>query len=87
MKLRVELNGTDTNPWHRCGLTQNPFPQLGTAETNAACLHLQKLGGDPIPDEAYIRAHLKDWSPEFVDLCCARFEKGKVVRFYVHWKK
>lgn len=26
LHLNVELNGTDKNPWHQIGLTQNPFP-------------------------------------------------------------
>ena len=27
MELLVELNGTSENPYHKMGLTQNPFPQ------------------------------------------------------------
>jgi hypothetical protein len=86
MKLRVSLNGTDTNPHHKWGLTQNPFPQLAKAEYDRACLHLQALGGDPIPNVEYIREHLKGWNPEFVELCCSRFVKGEYVRFTVEWK-
>jgi len=83
MQLRVTLNGTDRNPWHRWGLTQNPFPQLGKAEYDAHCLRLQSLGGDPIPDTDYIRKVLEGWSPEFVELCCQRFKKGAIVQFHV----
>ena len=44
MKLKVRLNGTDTNPFHRLGVTQNPFPQIASYEHGEHCLHLQKLG-------------------------------------------
>lgn len=83
--LRVELNGTDENPWHRMGLTQNPFPQIAKAEYDSKCLHLQALGGNPIPDTDYIRNHLKGWNEEFIELCCSKFEKGKVVKFRVEF--
>lgn len=32
--LKISLNGTDSNPWHKLGLTQNPFPQLARYETD-----------------------------------------------------
>ena len=32
IELNVTINGTGINPWHRFGLRQNPFPQLGKAE-------------------------------------------------------
>lgn len=87
MKLRVVLNGTDTNPHHKWGLTQNPFPQLGMAQHDAACLRLQSLGGDPIPNVEYIREKLKDYfTDEFIDLCCREFKPGEMVKFHVHWK-
>jgi hypothetical protein len=86
MMLRVELNGTDTNPYYRLGLCQNPFPQIADAKYAAQCLHLQALGGDPIPDVEYIRKHLKGWKDEFVEICCQRFEKGKLVKFDVEFK-
>ena len=41
------------------------------------------LGGDPIPDEVYIRRRLEGWSTEFVDLCCAQFRPGESVEFDV----
>ena len=78
----VELNGTDENPYHRFGVTQNPFP-LGDAEYDAAYRIVQSLGGDPIPDIDYIKRKLQGFSQEFVDLCCRKFEKGKMVRFGV----
>jgi hypothetical protein len=83
MKFQVVLNGTDENPWHRLGLRCNPFPQIARAEYTEPLLHLNKLGGDPIPDTGYIRSHLEGWAPEFVEACCARFKKGAIVKFEV----
>jgi hypothetical protein len=83
--LRVALNGTDENPFHHMGLTQNPFPQLGRYEYDRQCLHLAALGGEPIPDADHIRKHLAGWEPEFVELCCERFRKGVYVTFDVEW--
>lgn len=85
MKLKIVLNGTDVNPWHRLGLTQNPFPQLGRCEYDAACLVVQSLGGDPIPDTDYIRNKLRSFDKEFVDLLCSQFRKGEIVRFTVEF--
>jgi hypothetical protein len=82
--LRVELNGTNENPWHRFALTQNPFPQIAKAEYHRQCLRVQGLGGNPIPDVQYIRNYLRGYaSDEFIELCCANFKKGKIVRFTV----
>jgi len=83
MRLIVTLNGTDVNPYHVFGLTQNSFPQIAKAEYSRAVLQVQKLGGDPIPDTDYIRRVLAGFSDEFVELCCSRFKKGKMVRFEV----
>lgn len=78
----VELNGTEENPYHRFGVVQNPFP-LGKSEYDAVYRVVQSLGGNPIPNISYIRRKLEGFSPEFVDLCCRKFEKGKMVRFNV----
>lgn len=86
-KMTVRLNGTDENPWLRMGLTQNPIPQLGKYEYDRWCLHLQKLGADPIPDTDYIRNHLRGYTDELVDLCCRQFKKGEMVEFDVYWPK
>lgn len=84
--LAIVLNGTGENPYHRMGLTQNPFPQMGRMETDAACLALQSLGGDPIPDTDYIRAKLKGhFSEEVIALCCREFRPGEMVSFGVYW--
>ena len=84
--LTVVLNGTDDNPWSAMGLTHNPFPQLGRAEWDAATLRLQSLGGAPIPDTGYIRDRLAGFSAEFIELCCARYVKGALVKFDVQWE-
>lgn len=83
--LRVSLNGRDTNPFHKWGLTQNPFSQIGKTELDGHALHLAALGGDPIPNTDYIREHLKGWDPEFVDLCCQAFQKGEYVQFSIRF--
>ena len=83
--LRVVLNGTNENPFHRMGLKQNPFPQIARYEVAAQCLHLQVLAGDPIPNTDFIRQHLKGWSQEFVDLLCQEFCPGVYVSFTVEF--
>jgi hypothetical protein len=86
MRFQVTLNGTERNPFEQFGLTQNPIPSSGSREFDAALLHLQALGGEPIPHqevgqaEAYIRAHLAGWSKEFVDMCVAAFQPGMIVK-------
>lgn len=85
VKLRIELNGTSENSYHTLGLTQNPFPQIAQRGYDRMCLRLQSLGGDPIPDEAYIRQRLHGFSPEFVELCCHKFVPGEMVRFEVEF--
>jgi hypothetical protein len=85
MKLRVALNGLAVNPYHRLGLTQNPFPQLGKAQYDAHVLKVQALGGDPIPDSTHIRRELKGFSREFIELCVRKFKKGSYVEFDVTW--
>jgi len=87
-KLTVYLNGTDTNPFQKWGLRQNPFPQLARAETDIFEHRLNKLGGDPIPrdrPEAYIREVLAGFSTEFIDLCVAKYRPGEMVQFVVHF--
>lgn len=83
MKFTVILNGTDVNPYHALGLTQNPFPQIPKYEYASELQHLAILGAEPIPDTDYIRKHLKGWSNEFIKLCCKEFKKGQIVRFDV----
>lgn len=83
MKLTVTLNGTKTNPYHKFCL----IPQIAQAEYDRHVLTLQKLGGDPIPDTAYIRKVLTGWSEEFVNLCCSKFQLGKMVKFTVEFNE
>lgn len=88
--LRVNLNGTNVNPWNRMGLKQNPFPQLGKAEYDKFCLILQELGGPPIPHDRYkeyIRETLKGFDEEFIELCIQNFKPGEMSRFTVAWKE
>jgi hypothetical protein len=87
IQFTVRLNGTDTNPFHQFGVTQNPFPQLAKREYDGALRHLGKLGADPIPDPDHIRRHLVGFSEEFVNLCCARFWKGEMVEFEVYFEE
>ena len=85
MKLKVALNGTDTNPYMKMGFTQNPFPQVAKAELMHAMNQLNKLAAEPIPDTRYIRETLKGWSEEFVDLCVQKFKKGQYIEFTVEF--
>lgn len=88
LTIKVRINGTDTNPWHKLGLTQNPFPSLAKAEFDQACLRLQGLDGDPVPDTDYIRAYLKGYcTDELIELCCKQFKKGERVQFKVSFKE
>lgn len=81
IELTITINGTDANPWHRYNLRQNPFPQLGRAEYDAAERQLASLDGDPIRDADDIRSRLTGFAPEFVDGIIARWEPGKRIRF------
>lgn len=86
-QLRVTLNGTDDNPYMRLwGMTHNPFPQVAKNELYGAMMALNRLA-TPIRDVEHLRETLKPfWSDEFIELCCSRFEKGKVVRFEVEYE-
>lgn len=81
--LTVVINGTDVNPWLEFGLTQNPFPQIAKAELMPAMAQLNKLGAEPIKSTAQIREILKNWSEEFISLCCEKYRSGKTVDFTV----
>lgn len=91
IKITVALNGTNENPYHKSGLTQNPLPQIAEYRYTGSCLVLQSLGGDPIPhnspDEAkdYIRKTLKGFTTEFVEYVCSQFKPGEYVRFEVEF--
>jgi hypothetical protein len=83
VQVEVCLNGTNENPYHQYHLSQNPFPQFAVYPYDAACLRLQALGGDPIPNTDYIRQTLAGFEASFVEGICRRFEPGKYVRFYI----
>lgn len=83
--MRVALNGTQENPYHKLGLTQNPFPQIAKHEWVGAERRLQSLGGDPIPNTDHIRKVLLGFSPEFIELCCSQFKPGLYVTFDVEF--
>jgi len=88
MKRKVSINGTDVNPYHKLGLTQNPFPELGKYEWQAGELALNSLGGDPIKSADEIRVRLGDAvSKELVDLCVAQYKPGEMVDFIIYWKE
>jgi hypothetical protein len=86
--LTVILNGTNENPYHQFGLTQNPFPQIGDYRYSAACLRMQALEGDPIPYDpenpmvhrTYIREKLRGFDPAFVESVADKFQPGVTVR-------
>jgi hypothetical protein len=85
--FRVELNGTDTNPYHKFGMKMNPFPQLADNKYDAATMAVQSLAGDPIPHDnfkSYIRERLHGkCSEEFIELCIQNFRPGQRVVFHI----
>ena len=85
VRVEVCLNGTDENPYHQYKLSQNPFPQFAVYPYDRACLQLQSLGGDPIPDTDYIRRKLVGFEEPFIEGICRRFVPGKYVRFYIEF--
>ena len=86
--LRVRLNGSGINPFHTMGLLYNPFPQIADSEHDVACLLLQKLGGDPIPDAEYIRKTLAGhFTEEFIQGCVDRYKPGEMVEYIAIWEE
>jgi len=83
LTIRIRLNGLKENPWHRFGLKQNPFPQIGKAEYDQGERQLNSLDGEPIKDANDIRARLKGFDPEFIEGVVARFKPGERVEFEV----
>jgi len=74
IELSVTVNGTHTNPWHRFGLRQNPFPQTGKAEYAAGERQLASLDGDPVRTADDIRDRLAGFDPEFVEGVIQRWQ-------------
>lgn len=85
VQIKVRLNGTDTNPFHKLGLRCNPFPQVGKAELMPLERRLAELGGDPIKDETDLRKRLEGFTPEFVEGCIQRYIPGEMVEFLIEF--
>jgi hypothetical protein len=87
MKIRVYLNGTQVNPYHKLGLKCNPFPQIARYEYRAADWALAHLSAEPIPNVEHIKKVLTEAgaSKEFIELCCAKFVSGKRVGFEIEF--
>ena len=83
--IEVRINGTDTNPWHRLGLKQQPFPQIGKAEFDAGERQIRSLDGDPVKSADDIRARLAGFAPEFIDGVIERWRPGERVAFTVRF--
>jgi hypothetical protein len=83
IELNVTINGTDMNPWHRFGLRQNPFPQIGKAEYAAGERKLASLDGDPVRTADDIRERLSGFAPEFIEGVIQRWQPGHRVRFKI----
>jgi hypothetical protein len=84
MIFTMRLNGTDENPFHKMGLTQNPFPQIAKAEYMPQMHAINELAANPIKDVDDLRARMKDlFTDEFIEGCVARFKKGEYVEFEV----
>ena len=83
IELNVTINGTGINPWHRFGLRQNPFPQLGKAEYAAGERQLASLDGDPVRTADDIRERLAGFDPAFVEGVIQRWQPGRRVRFKI----
>jgi hypothetical protein len=83
IELTVTINGTGTNPWHRFGLRQNPFPQTGKAEYAAGERKLASLDGDPVRTADDIRERLAGFDPAFVEGVIQLWQPGRRVRFKI----
>jgi hypothetical protein len=83
IEVNVTINGTGMNPWHRFGLRQNPFPQIGKAEYAAGEHKLASLDGDPVRTADDIRERLAGFDPEFVEGVIQRWQPGHRVRFKI----
>jgi len=81
--IRVTINGTTENPWHRYALRCNPFPQTGRHEWYGAEMAIASLDGEPVTSEQDIRDRLPLFAAPFVDLCIAQYRPGERVSFLV----
>jgi hypothetical protein len=86
IRIKVQLNGTDENPFKTLyGLKQNPFPQIGEYKYRGLDNLLNNLAAEPIRDTDHLRERMKGASQEFIDGCCERFQKGKIVSFIIEF--
>lgn len=83
IELSFTINGTDTNPYARWSLKQNPFPSTPYKEFNLVSLRLNSLGGEPIRSAEDIRERLAGFDPAFVDRVVAAWKPGKIVRIKI----
>jgi hypothetical protein len=83
VKIRVRLNGTDSNPYHKMGLTRNPFPVIPKAEFSAANDLLARLDAEPIESSTHLLELLRETTSEFQEVCLKYFQLGKHVSFLV----
>lgn len=85
MKATVTLNGTSENPYHKMGLKQNPFPQIGEHQWDGFDRLLNNLEAEPIRDVAHLRERLKGCSEEFIEMCVMQFKPGETVKFDIEF--
>lgn len=86
VRILISLNGTSTNPWHKMGLTQNPFPCFARTEFMDGARRLDSLGGAPIPHATateHIRERLEGFDAGFIEMVVAQFKPGEIVKFSV----
>lgn len=82
--LVVTINGTDSNPFARWGMRQNPFPQVSTSQAPiGGQLALASLGGEPVTSEQDIRDRLTGFAPDFIEGVIARWVPGQIVKFTI----
>jgi hypothetical protein len=81
--LKVYINGTDTNRWHKYGMKVNPFPQVAKLEWQQIDSMINHLDGDPIKSEEELLERLKGFSPKFIDLCKQHYKPGERTSFRV----
>lgn len=87
MRVTITLNGTDTNPWEKLGLKQNPFPAIPKAEYGIANAFIAELDSKPIERAWDLESRCKGalCSEEFMAMCLARYQPGERVRFTIEF--
>jgi hypothetical protein len=86
-KITVSINGTTENPWHRFGLTRNPFPQIAHYEWMAGQDALASLD-EPVSSEEEIRQRLEGKvSAELIELCVRQYRPGEHVTFDITFEE